>query len=313
MSADNNDKSLAEFLRQEWTILLTIKPRLTMCIAFDNELKVVTKRKPFAIRNERFWNMFLDHRDMLIIDLCSWAASIYSGEARLNELKERYRGELAQQRRWGTGDGEWIERHYDRSHRDAFARLFPGINGEIPLESDVEALRLRLQKYYKPLDRDRNDNRAHRYENRNHPARAAMLDFERLSERESLAIDVAGNLRSRRVIEVLAKLVSVRGAPRYMRSDNGPEFVATAVLRWLTDEGIETAHIAPGKPWQNGTDESFNGRFRDECLNLEFQSACRLDRTKRPPRFWHPGRRRPRPDASAVRRSDDERPPSFGL
>jgi putative transposase len=88
--------------------------------------------------------------------------------------------------------------------------------------------------------------------------------------RESLAIDVAGRLRSRRVIEVLAKLVSVRGAPRYMRSDNGPEFVATAVLRWLTKEGIETAHIAPGKPWQNGTDESFNGRFRDECLNLEY-------------------------------------------
>jgi putative transposase len=46
-----------------------------------------------------------------------------------------------------------------------------------------------------------------------------------------------------------------------MRSDNGPEFVATAVLRWLTDEGIETAHITPGKPWQNGTDENFNGRF----------------------------------------------------
>jgi len=88
--------------------------------------------------------------------------------------------------------------------------------------------------------------------------------------RESLAIDVAGRLRSRRVIEVLAKLVSVRGAPRYMRSDNGSEFVATAVLRWLTKEGIETAHIAPGKPWQNGTDESFNGRFRDECLNLEY-------------------------------------------
>ena len=88
--------------------------------------------------------------------------------------------------------------------------------------------------------------------------------------RESLAIDVAGSIRSRRVIEVLAKLVSVHGAPRYMRSDNGPEFVATAVLRWLTDEGIETAHIAPGKPWQNGTDESFNGRFRDECLNMEY-------------------------------------------
>ena len=88
--------------------------------------------------------------------------------------------------------------------------------------------------------------------------------------RESLAIDVAGSIRSKRVLEILAQLVSVHGAPRYMRSDNGPEFVATAVLRWLTDEGIETAHIAPGKPWQNGTDESFNGRFRDECLNIEY-------------------------------------------
>jgi putative transposase len=81
---------------------------------------------------------------------------------------------------------------------------------------------------------------------------------------ESLAIDVAGSIRSKRVIEVLAQLVSVHGAPRYMRSDNGPEFVATAVLRWLTDQGIENAHIAPG------TDESFNGRFRDECLSLEY-------------------------------------------
>ena len=88
--------------------------------------------------------------------------------------------------------------------------------------------------------------------------------------RESLAIDVAGSIRSKRVIEILSQLVSLHGAPRYMRSDNGPEFVATAVLRWLTDEGIETAHIAPGKPWQNGTDESFNGRFRDECLNMEY-------------------------------------------
>ena len=87
---------------------------------------------------------------------------------------------------------------------------------------------------------------------------------------ESLAIEVAGSIRSRRVLEVLAKLVSVRGAPRYLRSDNGPEFVATAVLRWLTESEIDTAYIAPGKPWQNGVDESFNGKFRDECLNMEW-------------------------------------------
>lgn len=104
--------------------------------------------------------------------------------------------------------------------------------------------------------------------------------------RECLAIDVAGSIRSSRVIEVLSRLVSVHGAPRYMRSDNGPEFVATAVLRWLLEEGIETAHIAPGKPWQNGTDESFNGRFRDECLNLEWfrnrvEAAVVIERWRR--------------------------------
>jgi putative transposase len=87
---------------------------------------------------------------------------------------------------------------------------------------------------------------------------------------ESLAIDVAGSIRSARVIEVLTRLVSVRGAPRHLRSGNGPEFVSSAVLRWLTESGIECAFIAPGKPWQNGTNESFNGRFRDECLNMEW-------------------------------------------
>ncbi len=88
--------------------------------------------------------------------------------------------------------------------------------------------------------------------------------------RECLAIDVAGSIRSRRVIEVLAKLVSERGAPRYLRSDNGPEFVSRAILEWLSDEKIDTALNDPGKPWQNGTDESFNGKFRDECLSLEW-------------------------------------------
>ncbi len=88
--------------------------------------------------------------------------------------------------------------------------------------------------------------------------------------RECLAIDVAGSIRSPRVIEVLSKLVSVRGAPTYLRSDNGPEFVSRAVLQWLLDAGIETAPIDPGKPWQNGANESFNGKFRDECLGMQW-------------------------------------------
>jgi putative transposase len=88
--------------------------------------------------------------------------------------------------------------------------------------------------------------------------------------RESLAIDVGTGIRAARVIEVLARLVSLRGAPRFLRCDNGPEFVSRALLRWMASEGIETAFIDPGKPWQNGTNESFNGRFRDECLSMEW-------------------------------------------
>lgn len=88
--------------------------------------------------------------------------------------------------------------------------------------------------------------------------------------RECLSIRVERSIRSRQVTDELARIVSVRGAPRYLRSDNGPEFVSRAVLRWLSAERIETAFIEPGKPWQNGLDESFNGKFRDECLNLEW-------------------------------------------
>jgi putative transposase len=88
--------------------------------------------------------------------------------------------------------------------------------------------------------------------------------------RECLAIEVAGSIRSGRVIETLSKLISVRGAPRHLRSDNGPEFISRAVLQWLLKTGIETAPIDPGKPWQNGSNESFNGKFRDECLGMQW-------------------------------------------
>ena len=88
--------------------------------------------------------------------------------------------------------------------------------------------------------------------------------------KEGLAIVVEGRIRSGRVIEVLARLVSERGAPLFLRSDNGPEFVSRALLKWIVDQEIGTALIDPGKPWQNGACESFNGKFRDECLNLEW-------------------------------------------
>ena len=85
-----------------------------------------------------------------------------------------------------------------------------------------------------------------------------------------LAIDVANRIRSARVIDQLSRLISIHRAPRYIRSDNGSEFVSKAILKWLTENRIDTAFIDPGKPWQNGLDESFNGKLRDECLNMEW-------------------------------------------
>mgnify|MGYP001255166579 CR=1 FL=1 len=88
--------------------------------------------------------------------------------------------------------------------------------------------------------------------------------------RECLAIDVSGAMRSSRVIDVLSKLMRIHGVPRYLRSDNGPEFVSKALLEWAIKESLQLALIEPGKPWQNGTNESFNGKFRDECLSMEW-------------------------------------------
>ena len=87
--------------------------------------------------------------------------------------------------------------------------------------------------------------------------------------RECLEIRVEGRLRSRDVIETLDELMSERGAPRYTRSDNGPEFIARELTDWLKDKGVRPMFIEPGSPWENGFIESFNGKLRDECLEEE--------------------------------------------
>jgi putative transposase len=87
--------------------------------------------------------------------------------------------------------------------------------------------------------------------------------------RECLSIRVGRKLGSADVIDVLADLFIARGTPGYIRSDNGPEFVATAVKGWINGVGAKTAFIEPGSPWENGYVESFNGKLRDELLNAE--------------------------------------------
>ncbi|MCP4855060.1 MAG: IS3 family transposase, partial [Fuerstiella sp.] len=87
--------------------------------------------------------------------------------------------------------------------------------------------------------------------------------------RECLAIDVSRRLTSEDVVERLSDLFVTRGTPKYIRSDNGPEFTAGRVRTWLDRVGVRTLFIEPGSPWENGFIESFNGKLRDELLNVE--------------------------------------------
>ena len=93
--------------------------------------------------------------------------------------------------------------------------------------------------------------------------------------RECLAIEVARSIDARQVIAVLERLFQTYGTPAALRSDNGPEFIARALKIWALMNHSETATIEPGKPWQNGSSESFNGTFRAECLDREWFANLR--------------------------------------
>jgi transposase InsO family protein len=87
--------------------------------------------------------------------------------------------------------------------------------------------------------------------------------------KQCVAHHVARRIGAEDVMAVLAKAIESYGAPEHIRSDNGPEFIARTVRDGLANRGIRTLYIDPGSPWQNGYVESFNSRFRDECLNGE--------------------------------------------
>jgi putative transposase len=107
-------------------------------------------------------------------------------------------------------------------------------------------------------------------EDRTHDGRRfRMLNVIDEFTRECLTIRVGRRLGAAEVIDVLSDLFILRGVPGYIRSDNGPEFVAKAVRDWIAAVGAKAAYIAPGSPWENGYLESFNARLRDELLNGE--------------------------------------------
>jgi len=113
-------------------------------------------------------------------------------------------------------------------------------------------------------------------QNRTHDGKAfRMLTLIDEYSRECLAIEVRRRLRSDDVLHVVADAMMAHGPPQHIRSDNGPEFVARALREWLQQVGVQTLFIEPGSPWENGYNESFNGKLRDELLNGEIFYSLR--------------------------------------
>jgi transposase InsO family protein len=99
------------------------------------------------------------------------------------------------------------------------------------------------------------------------PLKWLLLEDE--FSREGLAVEVGRSIKAADAIDTLASVMLIRGVPGHLRSDNGPEFIAKALRRYLEKAGVGTLYVEPGSPWQNGYAESFGGKFRDELLNAE--------------------------------------------
>lgn len=139
--------------------------------------------------------------------------------------------------------------------------------------------------------------------------------------REGLAMEVKRSMTAADVVEVLAQLFLIRGLPGHLRSDNGPEFIAAAIRRYLGQAGVVTLYIEPGAPWENGYAESFGGRVRDEFLNAELfadlreakmlSALWRSDYNHRRPHSAL-GYQTPAEFAASVREKDDQRSATLG-
>jgi putative transposase len=114
--------------------------------------------------------------------------------------------------------------------------------------------------------------------------------------RECLAIMVARKITNQDVIDLLFNLFIFRVIPKHVRSDNGPEFTAKAIRKWLVRLGVKTLFIEPGSPWENGYIESFNGKLRDELLNREIFTT--LEEAKVLIEQWHREYNQVRPHSS---------------
>jgi hypothetical protein len=164
------------------TDLLGFSKRFGHLLNVFAAFEATTRGKPFLIYHEPMWTMLLDERDMLFIDLASWAKGMHAKGGFLRTVEAR--GELGAFALPGSpelhpaGDEEWLRAHAERknseSRRRAFNRLFPSAQTEIPTSSDVRHLCTYLRCFFDPLRLDRNQHRAHKYE-KEKPVTAARL------------------------------------------------------------------------------------------------------------------------------------------
>ncbi len=139
--------------------------------------------------------------------------------------------------------------------------------------------------------------------------RLKVLTVEDEFTRKGLKIAVDKSIRAKDIICVLSELFSKYGAPMFLRSDNGSEFIERKLKQWLEANGTDTIHIEPGKPWQNAFIESFNGKVRDEFLNMEVFYSLREAQVKA--EIWRKHYNRERPHSSLDYQTPNEFHESF--
>lgn len=123
--------------------------------------------------------------------------------------------------------------------------------------------------------------------------RLKILTVEDEYTRECLALEVGRTFTGADVVNVLRELFLIRGTPKHIRSDNGPEFIAMTVRSWLEQNDVGPLYIEPGAPWENGVGESFNGKLRDELLNCELFTSMAEARVVLQDHRQHYNHRRP--------------------
>ncbi len=134
--------------------------------------------------------------------------------------------------------------------------------------------------------------------------RLKVLTVEDEFTRKGLKIKVDKSIKAKDLICILMELFFKYGAPMYLRSDNGSEFIEKKLKEWLKANGTDTIHIEPGKPWQNAFIESFNGKVRDEFLNMNIFYGLREAQIKA--EIWRKEYNRERPHSSLGNQTPNE-------